>query len=94
MRPLRFDSELLRAALLGYEIRRKEIDQKIAEIRKELIAAKGPAAVRKRQKSRPRRGVAEVSQKQWPAPVRRPKIAEPSAPAEAVLPGDDPTRPH
>jgi len=94
MRPPRLDSELLRAALLGYEIRRKKIDEKIGEIRKELERAKISAPVPKRHLSAGAgRRIAVASRKRWAPQVRRPKMAEEPAIDAAGMPGDDPTRP-
>ena len=94
MRPPRLDSEFLRAALLGYEIRRKEIDEKIAAIQEELKGAAPSKPARKRKMSATaRRRIAAAGRKRWAAQIRRSETRDQPI-AEAGLPGDDPTRPH
>jgi hypothetical protein len=86
-----FTTEIITAAILGFESQKQQIDTRITELRQMLSggpaesAATPEAPKRKRRKmsAAGRKAIAEAQRKRWAAAK---KAAEPSAPAKAESP--------
>jgi hypothetical protein len=91
--PIKFNTEIITAAIEGFESQKRRIDDQIAELKAMLSGGstetaatpEPPSGKRKRRKMSVagRKAIAEAQRKRWAASK---KAAEPSAPAKAPKP--------